>query len=281
MLRNLDSQKTSDYRFNYELPQGLPLAVRSVGEYQLSPNSQIERPVRKWFSEIFWSVKGCGEFRLGNRRYEVRGCSVFYLLPGEVHDVRPLSQRWKFHWFTLDHGQSPLWLEAFGLTHRPFTVLRFPSDLFRNLRLAVRKGTRRGDQEAAHCAHAILLAAMEGNREPSVRLPASWVENCRHRIDLGFADPEINITAIAQEIGVHRATLFRAFLAEYGMTPSRYLQSLRLRKAMELLKSSDAPIKQIAADSGIKDPNYFARLFQKVSGRVPSMFRAAYRRTAL
>ena len=87
------SQKTIDFRFNHELPSHLPLAVRSVGESDLVPGSQIEPPSRKWFSEIFWSERGRGEFRLERRRYQVGGGEIFYLLPGEIHDIRPISQR--------------------------------------------------------------------------------------------------------------------------------------------------------------------------------------------
>lgn len=269
--------KNSVYRFNHELPPHLPLAVRSAGEYILTPDAPIERPQRKWFCEIFWSEKGCGEFELDKQQIQVTDCEIFFLLPGEMHSVRALSKPWKYHWFTLDHPQSPAWLEALGFTQRPLPAQHCPVDLFDDLRAAVKKGTMPGDREAAHHAHSILLAAMEGSLAPFAKMRRSWVGECRQRIDKGYTDPQLDVAAIAKGMQIHRATLFRAFLEAYGMTPSQYLQSRRLHHAMELLKQSDAPIKEVAVLVGMNDANYLGRLIRKVSGVPPQRFRENYR----
>jgi len=273
----LQSQKTSVYRFNHELPPFLPLAVRSCGDYIMSPQSQLEPPMQKWFSEVFWSEEGSGEFLLEKQWVQVRDSAIFYLLPGEIHDIRPVSRRWKYQWLTLDHQQSPLWLEAMGFTKRPLPANRCPGHLFEKLREAMRKGTLRDDREAANHAHAILIAAIEGSLTPFTKRRASWVEECRQRIDDGYADPQLNVEAIADQMGVHRATLFRAFVTTLGMTPSHYLQSRRLHHAMELLKQTDLPIKEVALSVGLTDANYLARLVRKVCGIPPLRFRAGYR----
>lgn len=274
----LRSRKSSVYRFNHELPPCLPLAVRSAGVYALANDSLVEPPMRKWFSEVFWSEEGAGEFVLEKRRIRVEGSGVFYLLPGEMHELRPLTPRWKYHWFTLDHALSPQWLEAFGFVTRPLPAKRCPVELFDALREAVGEGTMEGDRRASHQAHAILLAALEGSLSPFAKLPSSWVEDCRKRLDERFADPLLNVNAIANEIGLHRSTLFRAFLAAYGMTPSHYLQNLRLHHAMELLKQTELPIKEVAVRAGLTSANYLGRLIARLSGSSPRRFRAAYRR---
>jgi len=273
----LRSEKTSVFRFNHELPPHLPLAVRSAGSYSMVLGSQMEEPLTKWFSQIFWSEEGEGEFVLSRRRFRVRDSEVFYLLPGEVHDIRPVSRPWKYHWLTLDHGQSAAWLKAFGFTRRPLPARACPVGMFRRLQELVGKGTPGGDREAAHQAHAILLAALEGSLAPLSKPRSSWVEVCRQRMDEEFPNPQFNVAAMADEMQVHRATLFRAFVAAYGMTPSSYLQNRRLHQAMELLKASDTPIKEVAQRVGMNDANYLARLIRRVSGISPRRFRAGYR----
>lgn len=273
----LRSEKTSVFRFNHELPPHLPLAVRSSGSYTMVPGSQEEAPQVKWFSQIFWSEEGEGEFVLSRRRIRVRGSGVFYLLPGEVHDIRPVSRPWTYHWLTLDHHQSAGWLEAFGFTRRPLPARECPVGMFRTLQELVGKGTPAGDREAAHQAHGVLLAALEGSLAPLSKPHSSWVEACRRRMDEDYADPQLNVAAMAEAMQVHRATLFRAFVAAHGMTPSSYLQNRRLHQAMELLKASDTPIKDVARRVGMNDANYLARLIRRVTGVSPRRFRAGYR----
>ena len=277
----LRSRKTSIYRFNHELPPHMPLAVRSVGRYMLTPGSQIEPPMTKWFCELFWSEQGQGEFMLNKKHVVVKSTDIFYLLPGEIHDIRPLSRTWTYHWFTLDHPHSTAWFEAFGLTRRPLRARRCPVELFDRLRDVLRKGTARGDREAAHLAHGILVEAVEEGLAPLTRQRLPWVDQCRHEIDNRATDPLFDITALAAQMGVHRVTLFRAFRSAYGINPSRYLQSRRLHHAMELLKQSDLPIKEVATASGLNDANYMARLLRAVVGQSPHQFRAAYRQGRL
>lgn len=270
-------QKTAIYRFSRQPPPFLPLAVRSVGRYDLPEETKPDPPQHKWFTQIFWSESGCGEFHFAKRRVTVRDTEIFFLLPGDLHDIKPLSKRWRYHWFTLDHSDSRLWLEAMGLRKRPLPARHCPVGLFRKLQKTVSLGTVAGDREAAHLAHAILLAALEGSLSAYSQNRPIWVAQCRQRIDTDYADSRLNVTAIANAMRVHRATLFRAFVAAYGMTPSHYLQSRRVHQAMERLKQTDAPVKEVAVSVGLNDANYFSRLLGKICGMSPKQFRAAYR----
>jgi AraC-like DNA-binding protein len=273
----LSARKTAIYRYNSQPMPCLPLAVRSVGEYELPAEAEPDPPMHKWFTEIFWSESGAGEFHFAKSRVTVRDNEIFFLLPGELHDIKPLSKRWKYHWFTLDHPDSRQWVEAMGLLTRPLPARSCPAGLFRKLQKAVSLGTVAGDRGAAHLAHAILLAAMEGSLSAYSQNRPTWVEQCRRRIDEDYADPQLNVTEIARGIKIHRATLFRAFVAAYGMTPSHYLQSRRMHHAMEQLKQTDVSIKEVAATVGLNDANYLARLLGKICGLSPKQFRATHR----
>jgi AraC-like DNA-binding protein len=278
----LPSQKTAFYRFNPQPPPFLPLSVRSVGEYDIAIGQEVDPPFHKSFIQIFWSESGGGEFQIAKRRVRVRENEIFFLLPGELHHLHSLATRWKYHWLTLDHPESRQWIEGLGLRTRPLPARRCPVEIFRSLQQTVRLGTVAADRQAAHLAHALLLAAMEGSLPAFDERRPTWVEQCRIRIDADYADPQLNVTAIAHGMRVHRATLFRAFVATYGMTPSHYLQSRRVHHAMELLKETDASIKEVAARVGLNDANYLARLLGKICGQSPRQFREAYRQgTAL
>ena len=65
----------------------------------------------------------------------------------------------------------------------------------------------------------------------------------------------------------HAEVLFRR---AYGAAPVAYRTRMRLRRARELLVSSQLNVSQTARAVGFRDPLYFSRLFRKAFGSTPS-----------
>ena len=65
----------------------------------------------------------------------------------------------------------------------------------------------------------------------------------------------------------------KIFRETYGTTIIAYLEQLRITKAKNLLRFSDMTVDEIAYRVGLKDANYFSRLFKKVEGMTPSQYR--------
>jgi transcriptional regulator GlxA family with amidase domain len=57
-----------------------------------------------------------------------------------------------------------------------------------------------------------------------------------------------------------------------GLSISRYLRALRLRKAQELLADSSLNIAEVAYAVGFEDPKYFSRVFSEEFGVSPGHF---------
>ena len=84
----------------------------------------------------------------------------------------------------------------------------------------------------------------------------------------------IDFSEMARSFGMGY-TIFRRRFRDYtGLAPLEYQTSLRIRRACHLLVSSDAPISQIAADTGFTSAAYFARYFRKRLNMSPSDYRA-------
>jgi AraC-like DNA-binding protein len=61
-----------------------------------------------------------------------------------------------------------------------------------------------------------------------------------------------------------------------GYAPLNYLNHLRLQRAVELLNTTDQPIKQISDQLGFSDQFYFSRAFNKIYNHSPSEHRRRY-----
>lgn len=115
----------------------------------------------------------------------------------------------------------------------------------------------------------ILARAKAPERHTS---PPGWLTRVRCRIDNGFREP-IRLTRIAEEAGVHRVHLSRAFLRHYGRSAREHLRGLRLAEAARLLASSDRSIGQVAIESGFFDQSHLTTAFTERFGRPPGAFR--------
>lgn len=60
---------------------------------------------------------------------------------------------------------------------------------------------------------------------------------------------------------------------ETGRHFSEILVSLRMEKAVDLLRNTDRPISEIASMVGIQDPHYFSKVFKKYFGISPTKYR--------
>lgn len=85
---------------------------------------------------------------------------------------------------------------------------------------------------------------------------------------------EVDFEAIAHAQGITPAYFRTVFKEITGMTPTDYLNRVRIQRALELLQTSDAPVSEIGRKVGINDANYFSRLFKKVTGYPPRYFKA-------
>ena len=85
------------------------------------------------------------------------------------------------------------------------------------------------------------------------------------------------VARLARVSGVSPAHFARAFKAAFGAPPHRYLLTRRLERAKALLRDTDAPIIEIALQTGWNSLGTFGRTFRDVLGASPSQLRARER----
>lgn len=124
-----------------------------------------------------------------------------------------------------------------------------------------------GSFEAAARARLGRVSAVMGRAprwsQPVARTMAYIRENYGRQVSLELA---------ADSVGLSPNRLSRLLVEESGRGFSDLLIEYRIEKAKELLREPGASIKQVSVACGYADPNYFSRLFKKVTGSTPSSF---------
>lgn len=84
------------------------------------------------------------------------------------------------------------------------------------------------------------------------------------------------VTEMATRVSLGKRTFLRRFSKATGMTPTRYLQYLRVSKARESLEFSTMTINEIAWMVGYEDPGSFRKVFQRIMGLSPGDYRRRF-----
>jgi transcriptional regulator GlxA family with amidase domain len=88
------------------------------------------------------------------------------------------------------------------------------------------------------------------------------------------------VCRLAEVSGVSEAHFARSFKEAFGVPPHRYLLTRRIERATALLRDSDAPITDVAFETGWASLGTFGRVFRDVTGESPGAFRARQKAAA-
>jgi AraC-like DNA-binding protein len=99
-----------------------------------------------------------------------------------------------------------------------------------------------------------------------------------HWIHANF-DRDVPVEQLVTMSGLNRTDFFRGFREETGMSPSAYINNVRMRSARMILESSFMKNAEIAALLHFCDEYHFSKAFTRVCGMPPSRYRKLYNGT--
>lgn len=84
---------------------------------------------------------------------------------------------------------------------------------------------------------------------------------------------DYSLDFLEETFGKNKYRINREFSLAYNVPPLRYLNSVRINKAKQLLLNSELNIRETGYEVGIKNTNHFINLFKKETGTTPLSFR--------
>jgi transcriptional regulator GlxA family with amidase domain len=142
-------------------------------------------------------------------------------------------------------------------------------DLGRDVALAVARHLvvflRRPGNQAQFSAQ---LAAQTAHREP-LRDVQQWITE--------HPATDLSVDALAARARLSPRHFARAFRAETGMTPGRYVDRVRLEHARRLLEDTADGVEEISRASGYGTPEAMRRAFVRALGASPAEYRRRFR----
>ncbi len=114
------------------------------------------------------------------------------------------------------------------------------------------------------CTHAV-SSVKKADENPIIKKICTYVDE-----NLSY---DISLDTAADFAGVSSFYLSKLFKEEKGETFINYISNKRLEKSRQLLSETNLSIKEITAEVGYNDQNYFSRIFKSKYGLSPKEYR--------
>ena len=290
------------YLKDFTCAETIPVSVRN------SPHGENTDPHTHDYVEIVFIRAGHaihslhspdGTLQLSNSI--IKG-DVFTVLPGEVHSY---SDSRMFRNYNLCVGRTLLdemteelqtlayfdsffsWDREMRINQLHLTPMDFlaAENLIKKLVLVLH-----GDPQARSRRTAVKLLLMElflqifdGVFNGWKQMPGRVSEKLFLSIQKLEAHPEekVQLAKIARGIGMSLSSYAHKFTETVGVSPTEYLNLLRLENAKKQLEDNDLSLFEIAVANGFGGDNYFIRMFKKRYGITPKRYRMLCARPAL
>ena len=228
-------------------------------------------------TELFYCVRGIGEFRLRHRAQPVGSDDLIIVNPHETHRNQLFFQSLEY----IVLGVNGLDLQLAG-NASPCTVLdcrQQRSEMLFYLREFVREAENAPQGWQAVCQHLLDVFfdwdVPPGGAAPGARrhLPGQFGRAAARRyIDEHFTEP-LSLDTLAEVAHVNKYHLSHTFRREYGISPINYLIMRRIREGRHMLEHTSYSLSQIAHSIGFSSPSYFSQSFRKAEGLSPAEYR--------
>lgn len=100
------------------------------------------------------------------------------------------------------------------------------------------------------------------------------IEKACEYMEQHFAE-RIYLDQICRYAGLSKSTLLRAFMKSKGVTPYRYLETIRINEAKKLLAEEVPPV-EVAIWTGFSDQSHFTNYFNQFIGLAPGIYREIF-----
>jgi len=215
---------------------------------------------------IHYVLKGEGYYN-GKKVKEGEG----FFIPNEsVHEYYSSKENpWQYFWVILE-GK-----DADKLCHKYINMDKnkiFTYDFKEELTYFAKKffGVKRELSSAKAMGIFYLLMSYHENKE--VISNNDYVAKAQQYMEQNYFR-RVSICEIAKVLHISDRYLYNLFIQYTGISPKKYLNELRLRRACKMLKSADCNITEIAVSTGFDDVLTFSRFFSKHMKVSPTKYR--------
>jgi AraC family transcriptional activator of pobA len=285
-FRNFDSMEIPESSFPLDKQNNqlaLHLVTPTFGHLLDDLVNTYSLTHRKTYYFFLLMLEGAAHHRVDLRDYHIGNHELLFVLPHQIHQLPPKNEA--IHYFKIGFDESclarlpkqyPFLINPFNRQKIAFakSVLRRLQSIFEILLDLLKVPNTDPELILAHLNSLLTeinAAYFADDKKPADDRLATFIgfkvfveNNLTHHP---------SISDIAQELAVSTDSLYQIVKQYSGLSPKEFVTNrLILEARRRLYYGERSSVKELAFELGFNDPDYFSRLFKKVTGKTVANF---------
>ena len=246
--------------------QQTPMRLFGAGPYA-APQGRHFPPHRDPAWELIYYRTGYIQSVVGELAYESRPGMMVIIPPATLHSETAWTAYANF-WIQIEAPLDAPW---------PATLMDNADENFGQICQQIVREYSVNETDGAAMIHALLtqldIRLRRSHRQRQLPKAESIVRHAEHLLQERYAAP-LTIRSVAAELGISPTYLRSLFVQMRGSTPMAYLQSVRVHRALNLLRGTDLTLDMIAGFCGYDSASHLSRCVKRATGSSPGALRS-------
>lgn len=263
------------HSYKSENKDTVSLSVYSVGFQQCDSLHKWGTGIRDHYL-IHHIISGKGYYKTGDNIFELIAGNTFIIYPNtEVSYWADSENPWEYYWIGFDGSDAGLIIKNTDFSKENPVISTDFKDELKNSFLDIYNTRGNSDSQIIRMTGYLYIAlSILVKKSTSINKNdngAFYAHKAIQYIIYNYSR-QINVTDIADNVGISRSQLYRIFKENFSVSPVEYLSDFRIKQACQLLKTTSLSINVIANSVGFSDYMYFSKVFHKKIGVSPSKY---------
>lgn len=223
-----------------------------------------------------YTLDGTGMFESDGKTYVLSPGNAFFItFPDRSRYYLSDNDTWKYFYIHFGGEMGNYFFQriqalagkTFSIANKSQAILLFLEEF-----QAVKAGKKYERYDSGIFLYQFLTLLLRELETPLKSTKNACVEDAVKWIQKNYKY-QIGLSKMCQELDVSLPHLTRQFHLQTGISPIKYLTSLRLEHAISLLLNTSMGLEAIAVECGYSNSNYFSKVFRKNMGISPAQYR--------
>ena len=257
------------------------LTVTAAGQFIKAKHHYCPRPEGIDTAQLIYCYDGAGYYLVGNGEYRVVNPGQLIILPpGKPHSYASTADNpWSIFWIHVKGKYLDSFYKAWPLPEAVNISDIYDKrirDIF-NQCFVILAAPYQAEEFFYLCQLAATLISLipSVSKQSARGLTSSGLMGIEAAISYmkSHLRKTVTLEELAAASGFSPSHLHYLFRTSTGYAPVEYFLRMKIQAAARDIVFSEIPIHSIANAYGINDPYYFSRLFKKISGLSPAVYR--------
>ncbi len=226
-----------------------------------------------------YTLAGYGMMEVDSHAYKVEtGQGFLMCIPGKntkYYYPPDSSVPWSFVYCCFHGGRiETMYNQITSKYGHLFTLSRTCGVIESIMRLRYLENQTINAAAGAELVFNLFTALVQSSNDAQLTGSGNRLINQAKQIIVANLGGQINVSCIADTLGVSREHLSRVFQAYLGITPHNYIEKERIYAACTLLRDSTFSVKQVSDRCGFCSPSQFGRVFKRLTKETPGNYRS-------